>query len=232
MAGKVYRSSVAISRAQARRILDAAFTEARAREMEPLTAFVMDGGGNLIAAEREDGCAPLRFAVARGKAFAALGNGVASRTGRRAQRSPPGLPRRGGGASDGHFIPVPGGVLVLERRRRSSARWGSAARLRTRTSTWPSPVSKPLDSRPASFRPEAHPGRCRLHLRPATTDRLRPRRPHPSLPTGAATAARLSRAESAAPVQPFTASTNGQNFLRFLSGVSRKAELRSERDDE
>ncbi|WP_028240466.1 GlcG/HbpS family heme-binding protein [Stutzerimonas azotifigens] len=114
MAGKVYRSSVAISRAQARRILDAAFAEARAREMEPLTAFVMDGGGNLIAAEREDGCAPLRFVVARGKAFAALGNGVASRTVGERNEARPAFLAAVAAASDGHFIPVPGGVLILD----------------------------------------------------------------------------------------------------------------------
>ncbi|TLX58355.1 heme-binding protein [Stutzerimonas nosocomialis] len=114
MAGKVYRSSVAISRAQARRILDAAFAEARAKDMEPLTAFVMDGGGNLIAAEREDGCAPLRFAVARGKAFAALGNGVASRTVGERNEARPAFLAAVAAASDGRFIPVPGGVLILD----------------------------------------------------------------------------------------------------------------------
>jgi len=79
MAGKVFRSYVKITRAQARQIIDAAFGRARDMGLDPLTAVVMDGGGNLICAEREDGCAPLRLPVARGKAFAALGNGASSR---------------------------------------------------------------------------------------------------------------------------------------------------------
>ncbi|EXF46156.1 protein GlcG [Pseudomonas sp. BAY1663] len=116
MAGKVYRASVVISRSQARRILDAAFAEARAQELEPLTAYVMDGGGNLVAAEREDGCAPLRLPVARGKAFAALGNGVSSRTVGERNELRPAFLASVAAASDGHFIPVPGGVLILDER--------------------------------------------------------------------------------------------------------------------
>ncbi|MCG6540495.1 heme-binding protein [Pseudomonas sp. KSR10] len=81
--------------------------------MEPLTLFVMDAGGNLIAAEREDGCAPLRFSVARGKAFAALGNGVSSRTVGERNESRPAFLASVAAASDGHFVPVPGGVLIL-----------------------------------------------------------------------------------------------------------------------
>ncbi|KJH83475.1 MULTISPECIES: GlcG/HbpS family heme-binding protein [Pseudomonadaceae] len=113
MAGKVYRSSVVITRVQARQIIDAAFAEARVQNMEPLTLFVMDAGGNLIAAEREDGCAPLRFSVARGKAFAALGNGVSSRTVGERNESRPAFLASVAAASDGHFVPVPGGVLIL-----------------------------------------------------------------------------------------------------------------------
>ncbi|MBA1276254.1 MULTISPECIES: GlcG/HbpS family heme-binding protein [Pseudomonadaceae] len=114
MAGKVFRSSVKITRAQARRILDAAFSQARLQDMDPLTAFVMDGGGNLIAAEREDGCAPLRLPVARGKAFAALGNGASSRTIGERNDLRPAFLASVAAASDGTFIPVPGGVLILD----------------------------------------------------------------------------------------------------------------------
>lgn len=114
MAGKVFRSSVKITRVQARQILDAAFAQARAQDMDPLTAYVMDGGGNLIAAEREDGCAPLRLPVARGKAFAALGNGASSRTIGERNELRPAFLSSVAAASDGTFIPVPGGVLILD----------------------------------------------------------------------------------------------------------------------
>jgi len=82
--------------------------------MDPLTAFVMDGGGNLIAAEREDGCAPLRLPVARGKAFAALGNGASSRAIGERNELRPAFLASVAAASDGSFIPVPGGVLILD----------------------------------------------------------------------------------------------------------------------
>lgn len=114
MAGKVFRSSVQLTRAQARAVLDGAFAKAREAAMEPLTVVVLDGGGHVVAAEREDGCAPLRFPVAQGKAFASLGNGVASGVvgSRNAER--PAFLASVAAASDGQFIPVPGGVLILD----------------------------------------------------------------------------------------------------------------------
>lgn len=114
MAGKVFRSSVKITRAQARQILDAAFGRARDMGLDPLTAVVMDGGGNLICAEREDGCAPLRLPVARGKAFAALGNGASSRAIGERNELRPAFLASVAAASDGTFIPVAGGVLILD----------------------------------------------------------------------------------------------------------------------
>jgi len=74
----------------------------------------LDGGGHLVADEREDGCAPLRFPVAQGKAFAALGNGVSSGVvgSRNAER--PAFLSSVAAAAGGHFIPVAGGVLVLD----------------------------------------------------------------------------------------------------------------------
>ena len=114
MAGKVYRSHVQISRLQARQIIEAAFGNARNAAMEPLTVVVLDLGGNVIAAEREDGCAPLRFPVARGKAYAALGNGVASRIVGERNAERPAFLASVAAASDGKFVPVPGGVVILD----------------------------------------------------------------------------------------------------------------------
>jgi len=114
MAGSVFFSSVRLSRLQARSILDGAFNEAQKTVTQPLTVVVLDGGGHLVAAEREDGCAPLRFPVAQGKAFAALGNGVSSGVvgSRNAER--PAFLSSVAAAAGGHFIPVAGGVLVLD----------------------------------------------------------------------------------------------------------------------
>lgn len=114
MAGKVFRSHFQLGRSRARDILDGAFAKARDDGMEPLTVVVLDCGGHIVAAEREDGCAPLRFSVAQGKAFAALGYGASSGVvgARNAER--PAFLASVAVASGGHFVPVPGGVLILD----------------------------------------------------------------------------------------------------------------------
>lgn len=114
MAGKVFRSHFQLGRGQARCILDGAFALARKQSMEPLTVVVLDGGGHVIAAEREDGCAPLRFPVAQGKAFAALGNGASSGVVGSRNVERPAFLASVAAAAGGHFVPVPGGVLILD----------------------------------------------------------------------------------------------------------------------
>lgn len=114
MAGKVYRCSVQLTRAQGRAIVDGAFHKARELGTEPLTVVVLDGGGHVVAAEREDGCAPLRFPVAQGKAFAALGNGAASGVLGERNVERPAFLASVAAASGGRFVPVAGGVLILD----------------------------------------------------------------------------------------------------------------------
>ncbi|MCH4812458.1 GlcG/HbpS family heme-binding protein [Vreelandella neptunia] len=114
MAGQVFHCSVQLSREQSRKIIDGARAQARNSDLPPLTIVVLDGGGNLVAAEREDGCAPLRFPVAKGKAYAALGVGVASGVlgERNAERT--GFVASVSAASQGHFVAVAGGVPILD----------------------------------------------------------------------------------------------------------------------
>ncbi len=75
----VYSIAVSLPINKARRIMKAALKEGRQRELMPLTVVVLDAGGQLVAMEREDGSGVLRFDVARGKAFGALGLGLGSR---------------------------------------------------------------------------------------------------------------------------------------------------------
>lgn len=114
MAGKLYRCSVQLTRAHGRAILDGAFLKARELGTAPLTVVVLDGGGNIVAAEREDGCAPLRFPVAQGKAFAALGNGTASGVVGERNAERPAFLASVAAVSGGRFVPVAGGVLILD----------------------------------------------------------------------------------------------------------------------
>jgi len=80
----------------------------------PMAVAVIDAGGNLVAFKREDGCGVLRFDVAFGKAWAALGMGMPTRLIRDRMASRPAFQGALAAASDGRFIPVPGGVLILD----------------------------------------------------------------------------------------------------------------------
>ena len=74
---KPVSSSLALDTASA--IVDAAIAERRRHDLLPLAVAVLDGGGNLVAFKREDGCGVLRFDIAVGKAWGALGMGMSSR---------------------------------------------------------------------------------------------------------------------------------------------------------
>jgi len=100
--------------AGAAKIVDAAIA-IRVREgLLPLAVAVIDAGGNLVAFKREDGCGVLRFDIAFGKAWAALGMGMPTRMIRDRMASRPAFQGALAAASDGRFIPVPGGVLILD----------------------------------------------------------------------------------------------------------------------
>lgn len=98
----------------AEKIVDAALQAGRDAGMLPLTVVVLNTGGHLVAAKSEDGSGIMRFDVARGKAWGALGMGISSRLLRDRLAERPVFQNALAAASDGRFIPVPGGVLVLD----------------------------------------------------------------------------------------------------------------------
>jgi uncharacterized protein GlcG (DUF336 family) len=100
--------------ARARQIIQAALGRGRERTFMPLTVVVLDSGGHMIAMEREDGAGVVRQQVAAGKAWGALGIGVGSRTVGARNQGRDAFMAGVAAASDGQFIPVPGGVLVIE----------------------------------------------------------------------------------------------------------------------
>ena len=104
-------SSLAL--ASAENIIDAAIAARKHEGLMPLAVAVLDAGGNIVAVKREDGCGILRFNIALGKAAAALGMGVSSRQIRDRLAARPAFQSAIATASDGRFIPVPGGVLIL-----------------------------------------------------------------------------------------------------------------------
>ena len=69
-----------VTLAQASTIVDAALKKGRDTNCAPLTVAVLDAGGHLVAFKREDKSGLLRFDIAFGKAWGALGMGFGSRT--------------------------------------------------------------------------------------------------------------------------------------------------------
>ena len=93
-------------------IVDAAIKAGREQGMLPLTVVVLNAGGHIVAVKSEDGSGILRFDVALGKAWGALGMGISSRLLRDRLSARPVFQNALAAASEGRFVPVPGGVLV------------------------------------------------------------------------------------------------------------------------
>jgi uncharacterized protein GlcG (DUF336 family) len=100
--------------AKAKTLIEAARAHGKANGMMPLTVVVLDTGGHIIAMEREDGSGIVRQQIAQGKAWGALGIGVASRTVGERNQGRDAFMAAVGSAADGRFIPVPGGVLIID----------------------------------------------------------------------------------------------------------------------
>jgi uncharacterized protein GlcG (DUF336 family) len=94
-------------------IIDAAIAEARRQNFAPLAIAVLDAGGNLIAFKREDGTGIVRFDIAYGKAWGALGMGFGTRElAERAAKFPTFVAALAA-VSQGRMVPSPGGVLIV-----------------------------------------------------------------------------------------------------------------------
>lgn len=99
---------------QAQTMIQVARDKGREMGLKPLSVAVLDAGGHLLAFAREDGASPGRFEIARGKAYGCLMLGMpGSAIFARAEQQPYFVAALNG-AYDGKFIPVPGGVLVLQ----------------------------------------------------------------------------------------------------------------------
>jgi uncharacterized protein GlcG (DUF336 family) len=99
---------------QASTMVDAALGQGAALGCAPLTVAVLDPGGHLLVLKRQDGCAILRPQIAEAKAWSALGMGVGSRALAERATTAPAFFTALAALSDGHVVPVPGGVLVRD----------------------------------------------------------------------------------------------------------------------
>lgn len=93
-------------------IVEHALAVGREHSLLPMTVVVLDSGGRLITMKSEDGSGLLRFDVALGKAWGALGMGISSRLIRDRLSARPQFQNALMAASDGRMVPVPGGVLI------------------------------------------------------------------------------------------------------------------------
>lgn len=101
-----------VNLAQAATIVDIALRKGRELECAPLTVAVLDSGGHLVAFKREDKSGLLRFDIAFGKAWGALGMGFGSRALAARAAKVPAFFTALAAVSAGRMIPVPGGVLI------------------------------------------------------------------------------------------------------------------------
>ena len=101
---------------KSRQIIRAALAHGHEAGLKPLSVVVLDAGGHVIAFEREDGASPGRFAIAQGKAFGAvmLGMGGRAQMARAEQQSY--FMAAINGVYGGQVVPVPGGVLLRDRK--------------------------------------------------------------------------------------------------------------------
>ncbi|MEI7805747.1 MAG: heme-binding protein [Hyphomicrobiales bacterium] len=105
---------MSVTLAQATAIVDAALKKARDAKQMPQTVVVLDPGGHVVCAKREDNSGIIRFEIAVGKAYGALGMGWGSRTMMERAAQNPNFLTAIVAASGGRMVPNPAGVLIRD----------------------------------------------------------------------------------------------------------------------
>ena len=99
---------------QANTIIAGAFSRAAEQNLKPLSIIVLDAGGRVKAFQKQDGSALLRFEIAYGKAFAALGMGRSSKLVLQKYRDKPKFIENLEKLSDGPIFLEGGAQLILD----------------------------------------------------------------------------------------------------------------------
>ncbi|HSN34875.1 MAG TPA: heme-binding protein [Arthrobacter sp.] len=100
--------------ASAQSIIADALAAGQQHGFKPLTVVVLDAGGHVLAAARQDGASNNRFEIAQGKAYGALALGMGSRAIMERAEQQAYFIAAATAALGGRLIPVPGGVLVRD----------------------------------------------------------------------------------------------------------------------
>ena len=101
--------------AQANKIIEAAFAEARKMKVKPLAVAVLDEAGHVRSLQREDDASMFRNDVATGKAWAAVGMGASSRTLLQRAKENPHFYGALSATAQGKFLPQTGAVLIKDK---------------------------------------------------------------------------------------------------------------------
>jgi uncharacterized protein GlcG (DUF336 family) len=104
----------AISLAEALKIIEGTFASAEKRQAYPLSAILLDAGGQVKAFHKQDGCSLLRFEIAYGKAFAALSLNRSSRQVLQKAKEKPAFMQSLSELSDGPLFLEGGGQLIRD----------------------------------------------------------------------------------------------------------------------
>ncbi|MEP3846491.1 MAG: heme-binding protein [Paracoccaceae bacterium] len=107
-----------VSLNKARTIVRKTIEKGRALELKPLSVIVLDTGGHVIAFERSDGASPGRFAIAHGKAYGSIMLGIAGTAQMARAEQQAYFMSAMNGAFGGQVVPVPGGILLHDKRGR------------------------------------------------------------------------------------------------------------------
>ena len=115
MSEKMYGVYSSLDLITATKIADEALRLRAAHKFMPMAVAILDSGGNLVCFKRDDGCGILRFDIAFGKAWGALGMGLSSRQIGKNLTERIAFQGAVAAASNGRCIPVPGGVLIINK---------------------------------------------------------------------------------------------------------------------
>lgn len=105
-----------VSLRKARTVIRKALQKGREMELKPLSVVVLDASGHVIAFEREDGASPGRFKIAEGKAYGAVMLGMGGQAQMARAETQAYFMAAVNGVYDRKVMPVPGGVLLRDKR--------------------------------------------------------------------------------------------------------------------
>ena len=109
--------AMSINLAKSRKIVSVALKKAQEIGLtKPMSVVVLDARAAVKAFESQDGSSTLRFKVAFGKANGAISLGIGSRAIFERAKTEPFFVQAANALAGGDLVPVPGGVLVRDRK--------------------------------------------------------------------------------------------------------------------